>query len=213
MMRSSRRRVLSACALGLASSTLMRRGEAAAAPAADAAPLRFGLTPVFLDERVRLLQRWREVLQALLGRPVEFVQRTTYGQVVDLLRTRQVDVAWLCGYPYVLHQRELKLVCVPVWRGRAVYQSYLITDATGAHATLESLRGRSFAYSDPLSNSGWLYMQHRLRSLGEEPTRFSGAASSPTRTDTSWKRWPKGWPRAVPWTATSGRRWPKHARR
>ena len=159
-----------------------RRHCLVAAAAAVAAPfvhakasnptLRFGLTPVFLDERLRLLQQWREYLEAALGTPVEFVQRGTYAQVLDVLRSGQVHFAWICGYPYVLRQRELQLVAVPQWRGRPLYQSYLIVDAAGKPASLRDLRGRTFAYSDPLSNSGFLYMQHLLRSQGQDPGRF-----------------------------------------
>lgn len=134
--------------------------------------LRFGLTPVFLDERVRLLKQWRSHLEAVLGFPVEFVQRSTYAQVLDLLRAGQVHFAWICGYPYVMRQRELRLVAVPQWHGRPLYQSYLLTDAAGQAAELRDLRGRSFAYSDPLSNSGFLYVQHLLRGQAQDPGRF-----------------------------------------
>lgn len=134
--------------------------------------LRFALTPVFLDERLRLLQQWRDYLESALGSPVEFVQRSTYAQVLDVLRSGQVQFAWICGYPYVLRQRELKLVAVPHWRGRPLYQSYLIADAKGTASSLRDLRGATFAYSDPLSNSGFLYMQHLLRSQGQDPGRY-----------------------------------------
>lgn len=144
------------------------------APAARAATAttRIGLTPVFLDDRMRLLQRWRGYLEPALGTPVEFVQRGTYGQVMDVLRAGQVQFAWICGYPYVLHRPHLKLVAVPQWRGRPVYQSYLIGDAAEPGLDLQRLRGRNFAYSDPLSNSGFLYMQHLLRSRGHDPARY-----------------------------------------
>lgn len=137
-------------------------------------PVRFALTPVFLDDRVRLLQQWREYLEATLAQPVEFVQRSTYTQVLDVLRSGQVQFAWICGYPYVLRQRELRLVAVPQWHGRPLYQSYLIADAADAGTRLADLRGATFAYSDPLSNSGFLYMQHLLRSQGHDPGRYFG---------------------------------------
>lgn len=146
----------------------------AAPRAADRPLVRIGLTPVFLDERVRLLQQWRDHLEPALGSAVEFVQRGTYGQVMDLVRAGDVHFAWICGYPYVLHRRELQLVAVPQWRGRPLYQSYLIADAQAPVQTLADLRGRSFAYSDPLSNSGFLYMQHLLRSHGADPARYFG---------------------------------------
>lgn len=134
--------------------------------------LRFGLTPVFLDDRVRLLRLWARYLEARLGKPIEFVQFSAYNQVMDALRASQLDFAWICGYPYVLHRAELQLVTVPLWRGKPVYQSYLITDTSSAIASVEELRGRTFAYSDPLSNSGFLYVQHLLRSRQQDPSRY-----------------------------------------
>lgn len=163
----ARRRRLIAAALGAA---VIPRLQAASSPRV----LRFALTPVILDDRLRLLRQWRQYLEAALGMTVEFVQRGTYGQVLDLLRAGQVDFAWICGYPYVLHRRELQLVTVPQWRGRPLYQSYLITDLRSQGRTLADLRGRSFAYSDPLSNSGFLYIQHLLRTQGHDPDRFFG---------------------------------------
>jgi phosphonate transport system substrate-binding protein len=136
--------------------------------------IRFGLTPVFLDDRLGVLQLWRQYLNETLRIPVEFVQRSSYTQVVDSLRFGDVDFAWICGYPYVLHQRALALVAVPRWRGRPLYQSYLIADSRGSVRSLGELRGRRFAYSDPLSNSGFLYIQHLLRRTGNDPTRYFG---------------------------------------
>ena len=145
-----------------------------AAAQTDPRVLRFGLTPVFLDDRLRVLQLWREHLASVLGMSVEFVQRGSYAQVMDVLRTGRADFAWICGYPYVMHQRELTLVAVPQWRGRPLYQSYLIVDARSAARSVADLRGRTFAYSDPLSNSGFLYVQHLLRSRGDDPAAFFG---------------------------------------
>jgi phosphonate transport system substrate-binding protein len=164
---SPRRRCLAAAA---ATAAVLGMPSAWAKPIGPV--LRFALTPVFLDERLRLLQQWRDYLESALGSPVEFVQRSTYAQVLDVLRSGQVHFAWICGYPYVLRQHELQLVAVPQWRGRQLYQSYLIADASGKSAALRDLKGGTFAYSDPLSNSGFLYMQHLLRRQGQDPGRY-----------------------------------------
>jgi phosphonate transport system substrate-binding protein len=74
----------------------------------------------------------------------------------------------------VRHQQELALVAVPHWHGQPLYRSYLITGADSALRGVSELRGRTFAYSDPLSNSGFLYVQHLLRSQGQEPGRYFG---------------------------------------
>ncbi|MDO8934085.1 MAG: PhnD/SsuA/transferrin family substrate-binding protein [Rhodocyclaceae bacterium] len=135
--------------------------------------LRIGLTPVFLDDQVSFTARWRRWLEEQLGRPVVFVQRGNYRDVVDLVRGGKIDFAWLCGYPYMRHRREMRLVAVPLWRGQPHYQSYLIADArnTGIRSLAE-LRGTVFAYSDPDSNSGYLYPQYALTQAGQNPATY-----------------------------------------
>jgi phosphonate transport system substrate-binding protein len=134
--------------------------------------LRIGLTPVFLDEQVSFLARWRAWLERKLQRPVVFVQRGNYREVVDLIRGGKIDFAWICGYPYVRYREELHLVAAPLWHGRPFYRSYLIVAADTPYASLAELRGKVFAYSDPDSNSGFLYPQYRLIMQGENPVSF-----------------------------------------
>lgn len=140
---------------------------------AEPGALRIGLTPVFLDDQMSFLTRWRVWLERHLKRPVMFVQRGSYREVLDLIRGGKIDFAWICGYPYVRYRRELRLVAVPLWRGRPYYQSYLIVPADDRKSNaLTDLRGKVFAYSDPDSNSGYLYPQYRLTTLGENPSTF-----------------------------------------
>ena len=102
--------------------------------AAQAGTIRFGITAVFLYDRLRMLGRWQSYLESAIGSRVQFIQRGTYSPIIDGLRAGQIDFAWICGYPYVLHARELRLVAVPSWRGRPLYQSYLIAGAQSAVA-------------------------------------------------------------------------------
>lgn len=140
---------------------------------AEAPPLSIGLTPVFLDDQIGILSRWRDWLEKKLGRAVVFVQRGSYREIIELLLTSKIDFAWLCGYPYVRHRQRLKLVAVPLWRGRPLYQSYLIVSADDQRSqSLADLRGKIFAYSDPDSNSGFLYPQYLLFQQGENPSLF-----------------------------------------
>lgn len=162
----SRRRVFLQSALSLAAMPLLP-------VAAETGVLRIGLTPVFLDDQMSFLTRWRGWLEHRLKRSVAFVQRGSYREVMDLIRGGKLDFAWVCGYPYVRYRHELQLVAVPVWRGRPYYQSYLIVPADDRKsAGLADLRGKVFAYSDPDSNSGFLYPQYRLTSQGENPTTY-----------------------------------------
>lgn len=135
--------------------------------------VRIGLTPVFLDDQISFIARWRTWLEGRLEQPIVFHQRGSYREIVDLLLASKIDFAWLCGYPFVRHRNRLRLVAVPLWRGRPLYQSYLIVaKASPTYQKFSDLRGKKFAYSDPDSNSGYLYPQYLLRAMGEDPAGF-----------------------------------------
>lgn len=143
----NRRSVVGLSAAALAVSALPLRAEA---------PFRFGLTPVFLDNDANVINRLRAALETALGGPVKLEQRRTYEEVTGLLLEGGVDAAWLCGYPYLQHKQHFSLAAVPVWNGRPLYQSYLITGSADTAQTLDDLRGDTHAFSDPNSNSGFL---------------------------------------------------------
>ncbi|MEJ2380070.1 MAG: phosphate/phosphite/phosphonate ABC transporter substrate-binding protein [Gammaproteobacteria bacterium] len=137
------------------------------------APLRVGLTPVFLDDHVNFLRAWKRYLEEHIGQPVEFVQRKSYREINELLLRDEIDFAWVCGFPYVQHWHTFRLVAVPVFQGKPLYRSYLIVPASD-HVTRgwRDLRGKVFAFSDPDSNSGYLYPQYHMRQLGIVPPQF-----------------------------------------
>lgn len=167
-MNVTRRRFCATLALcGLAP------GAFAAALASGGPALRLGLTPVFLDDQSTFLEAWRVYLTARLQRPVVFVQRGSYREIVDLLNQGRLDAAWLCGFPFVHHERRLRLLAVPLFQGRPLYRSYLIVPAGDTHTkSLLDLRGKVFAYSDPDSNSGFLYTQFALEKIRERSEVF-----------------------------------------
>lgn len=135
--------------------------------------LRVGLTPVFLDDQISLVNAWRGYLETRLRRPVTFVRRGSYREIVDLLQQQKLEFAWLCGYPYVENDNALELLAVPVYHGKPLYQSYVIVPARDAKtASLADLKSQVFAYSDPNSNSGFLVVQDALRAMREEPAYF-----------------------------------------
>jgi phosphonate transport system substrate-binding protein len=146
-------------------------GEAAVA--ASATPIAVGTTPVFLDDHLGLLQRWRSELEGVLHQPVGFVQRGTYQEITDLLLSGRVDAAWVCGYPYVVNVPRFRLMAIPLWLGQPLYRSYLIvppTDLATAHIT--DLHDKVFAFSDPNSNSGYLVPRVELIRAGRSPDTF-----------------------------------------
>ncbi|MEP3278588.1 MAG: PhnD/SsuA/transferrin family substrate-binding protein [Stappiaceae bacterium] len=138
----------------------------------DKDTLRFGLTPVFLNDDIKLLSAIRTYLADATGYAIDLVTRRTYQEVTALLVSGQLDAAWICGYPFVKYRKELELVAVPQWNGKPHYQSYLIAAADRRVTDVMELRGDIHAYSDPDSNSGYLVTQALLHEKGFDPETF-----------------------------------------
>lgn len=138
--------------------------------------LRIGLTAVILADQAAFLARWADYLSERLKARVGFVTRDEYQPLHDMLGNGQVDALWTCGYPYVRFQSQLRLLAVPLYQGQPTYQSYLIRSAGDASIRgWSDLRGKVFAYSDPLSNSGWLVAQGQLAAAGVAPRELRRA--------------------------------------
>jgi len=136
-----------------------------------AVPLRFALTPVLLTSDLIMLEELKSYLARAIERPVHLITRRTQQEISALLVSRQVDAAWICGYPFVAFRNELALVAVPVWRGKPLYQSYLIVRSDLKAQTLSDLAGTMHAFADPDSNS-YLVTTAALVEMGTSPSKF-----------------------------------------
>lgn len=137
--------------------------------------IRFGLTPVILHDRLRSNQSLGDYLGRRLGKKVTIVQRQTYRQIMDLLAAGQIDVAWICGLPYVRNMDWLELVAVPrngFNQGRPMYRSLVIVAADSEFKSFQDLRDRVYAFADPDSNSGHLVPRFMLANQGSDPDNF-----------------------------------------
>jgi phosphonate transport system substrate-binding protein len=133
-------------------------------------PMQFGLTPVFLDNQPKILWAWQDYLEKQLDRKVVFVQRRTYREIIEGLGRGEIDAAWLCGLPYVEQRERLSLVATPSYQGAPLYRSYLIVpDSDTQTRSWKDLSGGVFAFSDPDSNSGYLYPRWAMQRAGINP--------------------------------------------
>ena len=149
-------------------------------PAASASPpgkpsLRIAVAAMFSpEETLSVYQELMDYIAATLGRSVELKQRRTYQEVNDMLGAGKLDAAILCSGPYVHAQRQygVQLLAVPVIRGSPTYHSYIIVPPGSQARSLDDLRGKRFAFTDPLSTSGYLYPVYALVTKGQQPATF-----------------------------------------
>lgn len=109
-----------------------------------------------------------------LDMDVEFVDRESYAEINNLLKTGEVDSAFVCGGPYVDGRREfgMELIAAPVAYGEPVYYSYIIVQKDSPIHNFDQLRGKRFAFTDPMSNSGKLVPTYMLAKMNESPDTF-----------------------------------------
>lgn len=143
--------------------------------ASDTKPLRVAVAAVISPKGT--VESYSELLNYIgrkLERPVELVQRQTYAEVNDLVQRGQVDLAFVCTSAYIAGQRDfgMELLAAPQVNGETVYYSLTIVPSTSPARSMFDLRGKVFAFTDPLSLSGRVYPTSQVHALGETPETF-----------------------------------------
>src|SRR5512145_3199996 len=115
-----------------------------------------------------------DYLSARLKLNITPIDPGNYTETNRLLETGEADFAFVCGGPYVSGHKDfgLELLVAPVVKGETVYYSYLIVPAESPVRALTDLRGKTFAFTDPQSNSGKLVPTAMLARIGETPEHF-----------------------------------------
>jgi phosphonate transport system substrate-binding protein len=140
-------------------------------------PLRVAVAAMISPKET--LEVYRQLLTYLgrkLGKDVELVQRKTYGEVNELLGKGLIDLGFICSGPYVTGKDRygFVLLAVPEVHGHPTYSAYLIVNKQSAFHRLEDLKGHTFAFTDPNSNTGRLVPLYWLAALHTRPEQFFG---------------------------------------
>ena len=90
------------------------------------------------------------------GREADIVQRRTYQEMNRLLADGDVDIAFICTGAYVAVRDQVVFLAAPILHGEPTYRSLIIA-RRGGPASMDELRGKRFAFTDPLSNTGRLF--------------------------------------------------------
>ncbi|MBJ2155480.1 phosphonate ABC transporter substrate-binding protein [Variovorax sp. IB41] len=148
-------------------------------PALAAQPLTIGLIPA--EDSQAMIESSRQVLDSLqqqLGMQVKPFVATDYNGVIEALRSKKLDVAYLGPFSYVLAHDvanvEAFAVAVTKKTGQSSYKSVIIARKDSGIAKPADLKGRTFAFVDPTSTSGHLFPKSGLLQAGYDPESFFG---------------------------------------
>jgi len=147
--------------VGLLLGLVAALGLAAGAAAAESPKqLVMAVTPSnFPTELFKASEAFAAELGKKLGLTIKVYMPTDYLGVVEALRNKTVDMAFVHPAGYVFASREAKaqIVAVDVWHGKTSYTSRIFVRKESGLKTLEDLRGKNIAFVDPGSTSGYVY--------------------------------------------------------
>lgn len=120
-------------------------------------------------------------LEESMNVKVEPYVATDYNAVVEAMRTKHIDAAMFGPFSYIMAaERAGAEVCVVRVgaNGSPTYNSYFITYKESGIKTLNDLRGRVLAYTDPGSTSGYLVPAKVLLDNGMSSRDFASVIYS-----------------------------------
>jgi phosphonate transport system substrate-binding protein len=152
-----------------------RRNGSTSAVARSRPPLRF--ISCLAPKLFWFYQFVTAYLQRKLRYPTELSVGSDYAQLPE-----RADLAFVCGLPYVEHTRlerpRLEPLVAPVltgqrYGGKPIYFSDVIVRHDSPLWSFADLRGRSWAYNEPSSQSGYGIVRYHLVDKGEKSGYFS----------------------------------------
>ncbi|KFL25701.1 phosphonate ABC transporter substrate-binding protein [Paradevosia shaoguanensis] len=130
-------------------------------------------------------QPYADYMSEQLGVPVKLIRGTDYAAVIEAMRSGHVQIASVGPAAYALARKIMGDGIAPVAttldaNGDRGYYSVIAVRADSPYQTLEDIKGKSFAFADPNSTSGYAvpsyYLSTQLNTNADE--YFSDVAFS-----------------------------------
>ena len=107
-------------------------------------------------------------LKKSLGMPVKHFVATDYAGVIEALRNGSADMGFMGPLQYVIAKEHAgaQPILGEVYKGNAYYTSRIFVRKDSGIKTLADLKGKTIAFTDPISSSGYLYPLDLFKSEG-----------------------------------------------
>jgi len=136
---------------------------------------------IFATYLAPCIQPLYQFVATRVGEQLHRPTRLIVGESFDQVRHADVDFAFLCGLPYVRLKGEnpaaVEAIAAPIVSGeryeeRPIYFSDVIVPVRSPASAFGDLRGRSWAYNEPDSHSGYLITLSTLVQMAETAEFF-----------------------------------------
>lgn len=138
-------------------------------------PLRIAMISVLnYKDTAKYQKQMAQALGKQLDRPVLVMHRKRYSEINQMLVKGDADLALLSTGAYCVYSNsnDFKALVAQERHKVPYYYSYVIVRSDSKYNSLEDLKDGKFAFVDPLSYSGYLSVQEKLRKMGENAKKY-----------------------------------------
>ena len=134
------------------------------------------------EEDPATLRRWKALEQLLVdttGLSVKIYEASDYNGIIQALASGQIEFATMGAGSYANLYSQIGEIAMPMvtsrdTRGLRGYYSSIVVRAGSGFETIEDLEGKSLAFIDFNSTSGYIYPRFAMRAEGIDPDTFFG---------------------------------------
>jgi len=165
--------------VGCSSSALASKENAESSkPVKEVTKIRIGLAPD--EDSASVLKKYQpfiDYLSKATGMEVEPFVGADYTAIVEALNSGHLDVAWFGPSEYILATEVVNsgveaFASAIQEKGSMAYKSSFIVRTDSGINTLEDLKGKSLAFTDPASTSGHIFGRYSLVQEGYDPDDY-----------------------------------------
>jgi len=106
---------------------------------------------------------------------------TSYASVIEAMGTKETDIAWLATFAYILANEKFgaEVGLTTVRYGLEKYKGQFIARADSGIEKMEDIAGKTIAYTDAASTSGFIYPSAMLAQKNIKPKNYIFAGGHP----------------------------------
>ena len=115
-----------------------------------------------------------EYLGKQLGREVRLRTVDTWEGLAKSLASGETDMALMGPWGYVLanHQAGAEAIATILYQGKPEYFAIMVTNPKSGINKIDDMKGKTFAFGDKGSTSGYLIPNHEFMRRGIDPDKF-----------------------------------------
>lgn len=138
-------------------------------------PFTFGFIPASEIEEVEIVaDSLCAELTKQTGIEIKPFVAPDYSSLIEAIRTRHVDIAWLAPMSYIEAEAEIKQIplLTSVRQGKPFFYAAIFTRTDSGIRSYLDLNGKRIGWTDPTSTAGRIFPEYELRKKGIKPSVF-----------------------------------------